>query len=121
MSLKDQKALADPAAKNDHHTALETIESTPLLMSAEITSLLVVIAEVIIAPTGQHLTSSTSQTAKALLKSLNSDPPDRHPMADQIIQNNIEHGKVLMPVAEDEAASMTEAVSQGVALHLVEG
>lgn len=121
MSLKDQKALADPAAKNGHHTALETIVNTPLLMSAETMSLLVVIAAVITAQTGQHLTSSTSQTAKILPKSLNPDPPDRYPIADQIIQNNIEHGRALIPVAEDEAASVTEAVSQGVASHLVEG
>lgn len=90
-------------------------------MSAETTSPLVVTAEVITAQTGQHLTNSTFQTARPLLKSLSPDLQDRYPTADQIIQNNIEQvGKALILLAEDEAASVIEAASQGVGLHLVE-
>ena len=122
MSLEDQKALADPAARKDHHTAPGTIVSTPPVMTAETMSTpLVVIAEVITAQTGQHLTNSTLQTANPPLKSMNPDLQGRHQTADQIIQNNIEQaGKALILVAEDEAASAIEEASQGVALHLVE-
>ena len=90
-------------------------------MSVETTSPLVVIAEVITAQTEQHLTSSTLQTAKPLLKSLSSDPQGRYQTADQIIQNNSEQaGKALILVAEDEVATVSEAASPEVALHLVE-
>ena len=121
ISLKGQKTLADPAAKKDRHTAPETIVSTPPVMSAETMSHLVVIAEVITAQTGQHLTNSTLQTTNPLLKSLSPDLQGRYKTADQIIQNNIEQaGKALISVAEDEAASVIEEASQGVALHLLE-
>ena len=90
-------------------------------MSAETMSPLVIIAEVITAQTGQHLTNSTFQTARPLLKSLSPGLRGRYPIADQIIQNNIEQvGKVLILLAEDEVASVIEAASLGVALHLVE-
>ena len=120
-SLQGQKAPVDPAAKKDHHTAPETIVSTHPVMSAETTSPLVVIVEVITAQTGQHLTNSTLQTANPSPKSLSSVLQGRYKTADQIIQNNSEQaGKAPILVAEDEAASMIKAASQGVALHLVE-
>ena len=121
MFLKGQKALADLAARKEFHIALGTVVSTSPVMSAETTILLAVIAEVITAQTKQHLTSSGSQTAKPLLKSLSPILPGRYLTADQTIQNNIgQAGRARISVAEGEAASVTEVAFQGVALHLVE-